>query len=103
MAFTKLAPIDPIVHCLNCPPRPQTIPLDALVHPGFGGASVHAEDEPDLGQAMYENATVQDVEDFACGEEHDWRMTINAPLYDAEYQRQGKGVWVLVRRGEGFA
>lgn len=26
-----------------------------------------------------------------------------APLYESEYQRQGDGVWVLVRKGMGFA
>lgn len=105
MTWTKLAPIEPIQHCNICPPKPQTLPLEAYVHPGFGDATVRAEDEAGLGQQMYENATLQDVEDFAWahGDEHDWRLTIYGPLYEAEYQRQGKGEWVLVRRGEGFA
>lgn len=102
MTFTKLPAIDPIVHCLNCPPRPQTIALDALVHPGFGGAQVSRGE--DWGRELDEDATVQDAEEIAAGDpDHDWRLTINAPLYDAVYQRQGEGVWVLVERGEGFA
>jgi hypothetical protein len=106
VTWTKLPAIDPIQHCNICPPRPRTIPLDAFVHPGFGVATVHAEDTPGIGQDMGENATVQDVEDYADahgGSEHDWRLVIDAPLYEAEYQRQGEGVWVLVRRGDGFA
>ena len=106
MTWTKLPPIEPIQHCNICPPKPQTIPLDAFVHPGFGGASVHAEDEAGIGQAFGENATVQDVEEYAQahgGDTHDWRLVIDAPLYEAEYQRQEYATWVLVRRGEGFA
>jgi hypothetical protein len=35
--------------------------------------------------------------------EHDWRIYFYSPMYEAEYQRQGLGVWVLVRKGQGFA
>jgi len=48
--------------------------------------------------------TVQTVEDMAKADpDHDWRIYFEAPLYSAEYQRQGEGVWVLIRKGEGFA
>ena len=107
-AWAKLPAIEPIQHCNICPPKPQAMPLDTFVHPGFGNASVFAADEPGLGQDMHEIATLQDVEDYALAHddhpgEHDWRLVINAPLYDAEYQRQGEGEWVLVKRGQGFA
>lgn len=100
--WEKLPALESFRHCLNCPPRPQTIPLDALVHPGFGGADMSRDG--DWGQALDEGATVQDAEDIAAGDpDHDWRLTINAPLYTAVYQRQGEGQWVLVERGRGFA
>ena len=53
----------------------------------------------------FENApTVEMVEAMArCDPDHDWRIFFHAPLYSAVYQRQGDGVWVLVRKGEGFA
>ena len=104
MTFTKLPAIEPIRHCNICPPRPQTIDLASLVHPGFGGAAVYAADAPDLGTELRESDTVQDAEDFAAGQpDHDWRLVINAPLYEATYQRQGEGHWVLVEKGPGFA
>ncbi|CAG0882202.1 unnamed protein product [Cyprideis torosa] len=44
--------------------------------------------------------TVQDVENQAKADpDNDWRIYFHAPLYEAEYQRQGDGVWVLVMRG----
>lgn len=108
MSWKKLPALESFTHCNMCPPKPQTLPLGAYPHPGFGGCSVFAADEPGLGQEMYDNATVQDVEDYAAAHDdhpgqHDWRLVIDAPLYDAEYQRQGEGEWVLVRRGKGFA
>jgi hypothetical protein len=48
--------------------------------------------------------TVMDVESQAVMDpEHDWRIFFYAPMYEAEYQRQGLGVWVLVKQGDGFA
>jgi hypothetical protein len=103
VTWTKLPAIDPIRHCNICPPRPRTIPLSALVHPGFGGAYIEKHGE-DFDMALEMNATVRDAEDFAAGDpDHDWRLTIKAPLYTAVYQRQSEGEWVLVERGEGFA
>jgi hypothetical protein len=39
----------------------------------------------------------------AADPDHDWRIYFYAPLYEAEYQRQGDGCWVLIKKGEGFA
>jgi hypothetical protein len=106
VSFTKLPPLESFQHCNVCPPKPQTMPLEAPVHPGFGDVTVQAEDEPAWEQQHPdEDATLRSVEDYVLerGEEHDWRLTIYGPMYEAEYQRQGKGEWVLVRRGEGFA
>lgn len=102
MSFTKLPAIDPIRHCLNCPPRPQTADMEMLLHPGFGDASVTCNDEHAI--AVGEDTTVADAENAAqAAPEADWRIHIYAPLYEATYQRQGDGQWVLVERGEGFA
>ena len=35
--------------------------------------------------------------------EADWRCIIDLPLRSAEYQRQGKSKWVLIKKGNGFA
>jgi hypothetical protein len=87
-----------------CPRRaPDTLPLDALVHPGFGVAAVFS-DVPTF-HYLHEDATLQDVEDFtqAAGPERDWRLRIDGPLSSATYQRQAAGVWVLIEYGDGFA
>jgi predicted NUDIX family NTP pyrophosphohydrolase len=89
-----------------CPRRaPDTLPLDALVHPGFGLAFVYAKGGPTLSRPLGEDATAQDAEDFARrgGTSRDWRLRIDGPLSSATYKRQAAGVWVLIERSEGFA
>lgn len=34
---------------------------------------------------------------------HDWRISFDAPLYSATYQRHAERHWVLVEKGDGFA
>lgn len=92
--------------CGCCPPLPGIRCLSSWIHPGFG--SVHLWREDDRGwrgcPTFGEDSTLQDAEDVAAGEpDHDWRLEINAALYDLTYQRQGEGRWVLVERGMGFA
>lgn len=75
---------------------------------GFGSAGYSKDGETlwDEGMAGEEDGlpTVADVEQLAAADpDHDWRIFFFAPLYEAEYQRQGEGVWVLVRKGMGFA
>jgi len=36
-------------------------------------------------------------------QEADWRLVNFQPLHDEVYQRQGKNLWVLVKKGRGFA
>jgi hypothetical protein len=88
-----------------CPPPAQhTLPLTALVHPGFGSAVVYCESQSRY-RALPDDATVQDAEDYALTHDarRDWRLSIDGPLSSATYQRQGAGVWVLIDRSEGFA
>ena len=33
----------------------------------------------------------------------DWRIHFHGPLDDRHYQRQGKNLWVLYEKGQGFA
>jgi hypothetical protein len=86
-----------------CPRRvPDTLPLDARVHPGFGSAVVYCQS-----RRLYlsEDATLRDAENYARanGREFDWRLSIDGPLARMTYQRQAAGVWVLIERSEGFA
>jgi hypothetical protein len=89
-----------------CPPPAQhTLPLTALVHPGFGSAVVYVGNSINRCHVLHGDATLQDVEDLAQSvvEDHDWRLRIDGPLSSATYQRQAPGVWVLIERSEGFA
>jgi hypothetical protein len=61
------------------------------------GAGLPHEDSP-------EPLTMADAERLAAEDpEADWRVYFFAPLYEATYQRQGPGRWVLIESGEGFA
>jgi hypothetical protein len=103
MAWTKLAPIEGFQHCNMCPPRTDTMPLDAPLAIGFGSVSVTKGDEcvweGDDAATRLRQFEIKARRD----PDHDWRVTINGPLYTAVYQRHGDGEWVLVERGEGFA
>ena len=103
MSFTKLPALEPIAFCGCCPPKPQTLPLEYDCHPGFGGATLTC-DGAYVEWGDERGSIAQDAEDRAAGDpDHDWRICIDAPLYEAEYQRQGEREWVLVRKGQGFA
>jgi len=48
--------------------------------------------------------TVQQAEVLAAQDpNHDWRIHLIAPLSECHYQRQGKELWVLYKKGQGFA
>jgi len=88
-------------------PRSE-LPMTRHIAVGFGQAGYSRDGEPLWEESQaddYEDfPTVQEVENLACADpDHDWRIYFHAPLYAAEYQRQWKGVWVLVSQGPGFA
>lgn len=86
--------------------------MDAIICVGFGDARVTrdrkivwsedtAEEDSDGNKIYWEG---KDAEAAAAKDpNHDWRVNYYAPLYEATYQRQGVGHWVLVEKGEGFA
>ena len=80
-----------------------------MIAVGFGSAGysrdgVQLWDEGTTEEGEEKLPTVADVEELAKADpDHDWRIFFFAPLYESEYQRQGDGVWVLVRKGMGFA
>jgi hypothetical protein len=102
MTFHALPWIEPVRHCLNCPPKPQVLPLDAVPHPGFGAVTLTRDGKVVAG--LGQDDPVMDFEDRAAGDDdRDWRITIDAPLYRVVYQRQGDELWALVCRMDGFA
>lgn len=91
--------------CLNCGPQPIALPLGAEIGVGFGSAGITKDGlgvwECDLDE---EFKTCADAEQMALADpDHDWRIFFFGPLSESEYQRQGDGNWVLVKKGVGFA
>lgn len=110
MPFTCLPPIKGSVSCLTCGcGAHETFSMDGVIAAGFGSANVTKDseqvyDEQDANYGRCELWTGADAEKAAAADpDHDWRISIFAPLYEAEYQRQGERHWVLVRKGDGFA
>lgn len=95
--------------CSCCPDKPIVARMDMYLAVGFGSVTVTKN-----GGCVYdENRWDSEKEDFPtlgkyellaqAEPDADWRCAFYAPLYEAEYQRQGKEHWVLIRKGLGFA
>lgn len=105
--FEKLPAVEGSVACLTCGCGARSdLEMERHIAVGFGSAGYSMDGETlwQEGQEEEDYPTVADVEKMAMADpDHDWRIYFFAPLYEAEYQRQGDGVWVLVRSGDGFA
>lgn len=108
-SYPILPPVKGTTVCAVCGCGPHdTLEMDRLLAVGFGdvqvtrdGARIYSEN---LIPSIDDFWTAQDAENKARDDpEHDWRIQFDAPLYDATYQRQGDGHWVLVKKGLGFA
>lgn len=94
--------------CACCGYQHQHLPMESLLAVGFGvaqvtknGEVVYDELELDDEEAFW---TTQDAEDIAKNDpDNDWRIHLEAPLSERHYQRQGDGLWVLYKKGIGFA
>lgn len=106
--WQKLPPVEGSVACFTCGAGARSdLEPTRWIAVGFGNAG-YSKDGVSLweenGIEDEEPPTVADVEKLAAADpDHDWRIYFFAPLYEAEYQRQGDGVWALIRKGEGFA
>jgi hypothetical protein len=113
MSVELLPPIEGNGHaCLNCAASGvhgahETMSMSRLLAVGFGDCRVCRD-----GDCVYEEATVENTKFWTGADaenaareapDHDWRVSFIAPLYEAEYQRQGENHWVLVKKGMGFA
>ena len=108
MEWTKLPAIEGSIACLTCGCGTKTdLHMDSHICVGFGSAGYSKDGETlwqEQAEEYDETPKVQSVEDMAKKDpDHDWRIFFYAPLYEFEYQRQGDGIWVLVRKGMGFA
>lgn len=91
--------------CVCCGAMHQALEMDALIGVGFGDAGYSRNGTVVWNEATSEHLiTVADAERAAKADpDHDWRIFYYAPLYEAVYQRQSEGHWVLIEKGEGFA
>jgi hypothetical protein len=112
--WERLPPVAGSVACLTCGcGAHETLDMDRSVCVGFGaawytkdGETLWSEGSEGWEETGWEEGvpTVADVEAIAAAEpDHDWRIHFDAPLYEAHYQRQGPGHWVLYAKGPGFA
>ena len=106
----KLKPIKGSTACLTCGcGSHDTLPMTAILAVGFGDVTVFSGDkiiysEMDRDRRKLSLWTASKAEQAAKkAPTKDWRIKFDAPLYEAEYQRQGVRHWVLIRKGQGFA
>jgi hypothetical protein len=111
----KLKPVlKPPIGCLDCGCREMrggkkeiTTPMSTRIYNGFGGWSIWRNEKHIFSgdpQGKWESfPTLMKFELMARKRGGDWRAKLDLPLRDAEYQRQGKNRWVLVKSGLGFA
>ncbi len=108
--WTKEKPYEGKPHqgCLNCPPVTKKAKMYIPVSVGFGEASVTKDGEvifretPEI--EWKDIPTLMTFENMARKDpEHDWRLTLYAPLRGRVYQRHGKTNWVLIESDKGFA
>jgi hypothetical protein len=107
VSWERLPAVEGSVACLTCGAGAGTdLPMERMIAVGFGSAG-YSKDGEILWEECAEDENfpqVSDVEAQAAADpDHDWRIFFYAPLYEAEYQRQGDGIWVLVKKGLGFA
>ena len=115
-AMSKWKRLKPITDVLGGHPNfplPLKLPMNCRIGTGFlfgvGGAKITKDGKiiwQETRQTKWNDClTVRDAERMALKEpDHDWRITIQKPLLlNRTYQRQGKGRWMLVRKGRGFA
>lgn len=94
--------------CACCPPIEAKFNMRSRIAVGVGIAEVQCDGKPiwrEEPNMPWEKCwTGRKAENRAAkNPNHDWRIIMDAPLAGREYQRHGKGLWVLVARNIGFA
>ena len=102
-SWVKKSPIKGFRHCDNCPPRAEKFSLNSPLSIGFGSIEISKDNEI-IWSGDDDNVTLRRFERMARQDpNHDFRLSINGPLYGCVYQRHGDGEWILIERSEGFA
>lgn len=108
--WTKLPAIEGTFGgCLNCGPRPSYFPPEGVIAVGFGFAGLLRDGqlvytEPQNPESDDDYMTGAKAEELASADpDHDWRITLDAPLSGRTYQRHEAGKWALIEQNKGFA
>ncbi len=101
--------------CSNCgggemrrKPKEILASMHTRIYNGFGGWMITAGEKcvysPPCDLEYEDYPTLMKFENMARKEPtKDWRAILTLPLREAEYQRQGRNRWVLIKTGRGFA
>jgi len=94
--------------CLNCGYTESILPMRTRLYNSFGGYMITRDGKlyfmEDAKTEFKDCKTLIYIENRAkLQPESDWRVVIDLPLRSAEYQRQGRAKWVLIKKGNGFA
>jgi len=111
MKWKKEKPLDScVLGCLLCGYTRGKLSMRTKIVAGFSDNWIKKNSEvvyqaPDNDLNDWDTApTLMKFENMARKDpDNDWRYWINQPLREAEYQRQGKNEWVLIRTWRGFA
>ena len=80
--------------------------LSTYVCVGFGEAKIYKDGVVFYDGEASEEEEIKELsyfEEIAEKEPGDWKLVLKAPLWNETWHRQGKGKWVCVELGEGFA
>ena len=94
--------------CLHCGYTESVLPMRTRLYNSFGGYMITKYGElyfmENSQKEFHDNKTLIYIENRAkLQPDADWRCILDLPLRSAEYQRQGKSKWVLIKKGQGFA
>lgn len=79
-------------------------PLDTTVKVGFGTAKITKNGKVYYdGEEEVEPKTLAFFEDIAQKEKGKWQLIMEAPLWDATWEREDINKWICIKAGRGFA
>jgi hypothetical protein len=79
-------------------------PLDTVIKVGFGTAQITKNGKIYYdGEKDEEDKTLEYFEEVARQETGSWKLVMEAPLWDAIWERQDINKWVCIKAGQGFA
>ncbi|MBD2778221.1 hypothetical protein [Iningainema tapete] len=80
-------------------------PLDTVIQVGFGAAKIikNGKTYYDGETEVCEPKTLAEFEKIAQKEPGNWKLVMEAPLWDATWERHSDNKWVCIKSGRGFS